>query len=89
MESMKWQPIETAPKDGTRILVFGIYGQHGEDYDYRRPEMFVTCWVDDDDPLNPPLSRAGWWLDNLGEVDASHPGPTHWMPLPAPPIEAD
>lgn len=31
--------------------------------------------------------RGGWWIDTLyGGVLAN--GPTHWMPLPAPPTDA-
>ena len=58
-----WQPIETAPKNGTRILTFPgpIAYWNGL---YRR-------WINPADP------------------DAfSFTGPTHWMPLPAPPLEA-
>lgn len=64
---MGWQPIETAPKNGTVILIFGVYVGY--------PIQHVVEWrkgrwkVDTED---------GWW----GVVV----DPTHWMPLPNPPL---
>jgi hypothetical protein len=61
-----WQPIETAPKDGTGILV----NAGGFCYAVEWQEEF-GWWSVDDNKLGPfPLRGAG---------------PTHWMPLPAPP----
>ncbi len=63
-----WQPISTAPKDGTPILAFmpayyqGKGGQH------------VVIWMDYSD-------RPGWYSHIVGVHE-----PTHWMPLPMPPI---
>lgn len=57
----RWQPIESAPKDGTRVLVWD-----GEE------------WL------------ARWQAYNGGYWDADEyisENPTHWMPLPAPPLE--
>jgi len=62
----EWRPIETVPRDGTRILVCEADGQ-----------MYVTSWpagsserwfVDHGDPEE-------WW----GDIDNPL---THWMPLP-------
>lgn len=66
----EWQPIESAPKDGTFILLAGPSG-------YRSTPLRVeVCrWV--------PQYRHGWQnhaFDSFG--DGGH-GPTHWMPLPA------
>lgn len=57
-----WQPIETAPKDGTKVLVYTEYGR-----------TFVAAWWEDYDD---------WRYHYEGYVTK----PTHWMPLPEPPI---
>ena len=66
--SEAWQPIETAPKDGTAILV--------------SESRFIHCveWNDEYE----------WWAvdDNkLGPFRLRGTAPTHWMPLPPPPVE--
>lgn len=69
---MIWQPIETAPKDGTWFL--GYWPQCAfED------RIITTQWHDfgfDDRP---------YWLDAPDNRDWTEP--THWMPLPTPPQE--
>jgi hypothetical protein len=70
---MEWQPIGTAPKDGTPILVWGkCTGEiRGE---YRYQSAVVAEWSD--------LGEE-WQMDTdtYGvSVDA-----THWMPIPEPP----
>lgn len=66
---MEWQPIETAPKDGSEILLFCpddepqvVAGN------YYRP---AKCWMYADQLMN--------------EVSPDGCQPTHWMPLPEPP----
>lgn len=71
----EWQPIETAPKDGTLILGFSAQ--------YRTPKLSqdrATIFWDADNVLG---AGVGWWgkLPN-GLVMTN---PTHWMPLPNPP----
>lgn len=72
-----WQPIETAPKDGTRILLFDGMGI-----------AIASWWVpdptdfDDDDDFDEPL--PGWCVESAECVEFWHE-PTHWMPLPEPP----
>lgn len=75
---MDWQPIETAPKDGSCILLF--FGQNHYDplmdlFDYR---YVLASWV----------AAKNRWLHKDGSGAGSwHVFPTHWMPLPAPPQE--
>lgn len=73
---MRWQPIETAPKDGTRVLLH---------YAGRHP--CVGHWVERKTYDNGELkyAHAGWSTPYPSFVlmgDRSPPGPTHWMEIP-------
>ena len=59
----QWQPIESAPKDGTRVLVW---------WPYWRSYPVSARWFN------------GEW-DSYCRLEGDSVGPTHWMPLPAPP----
>ena len=65
--SWNWQPIETAPKDGTAFLAFVPYciGY------VARQDIQVLHWSG---------WGGGVWDDNNGFHTANLP--THWMPLP-------
>lgn len=65
----KWQPIATAPKDGTEILLFGCCREKD---DYRRyaPDANVGWW-------------DGAWRTRT--IDSEVCDATHWMPIPAVP----
>lgn len=93
-EATPWQPIETAPKDGTDIQA-RIPG-NGEDN--------VIAWQVDAfrDDLDEPC--GGWaftteqeppdcWTDGVcwafNEDGVPSVQPTHWMPLPAPPADLE
>jgi len=67
-----WQSIETAPRDGTRILGFG--GGMGQIANVISYNERVGCW---DTPYDT--------LDDRDEEENGYIRPTHWMPLPAPP----
>jgi hypothetical protein len=72
----EWQPIETAPMDGTRILVFFKRSGIGvREVAWMEPaNADWESWCVDDLKHGPfPLRR---WCDG----DA-----THWMPLPSAP----
>jgi len=75
----EWQPIETAPKDGTWIIVFG--GITGDDEEDR--SFAVAQWSN---LLNGGTTDPRWmfaWYD--GGYYGQYYDPTHWMPLPPPP----
>ena len=78
----EWQPIETAPKDGTRFRAKGVrYGTGmnfmdlaGKRYQLNR----ITWWGK---VSHVPL--YGWCHGRVEDVDLWQP--THWRPLPKAP----
>jgi hypothetical protein len=79
---MNWQPIDTAPNDGTWILLYG--GNCGED-EYDGGSRIVSAqWTRF---LNgQKMVKGHWqfaWFD--GGYYGEYKNPTHWMPLPAGP----
>lgn len=68
-----WQPIETAPKDGTQFIA----GRFVRDpKDKRNGRIRVDYWHS---------RAAGDGYDGLGNFNAAYWPATHWMPLPTPP----
>ncbi len=67
-----WQPIETAPRDGTKIIAW-------------RPAVGVadTMYYAEYEGLT---GGAWHWADD-GDAPHVERQPTHWMPLPPPPKE--
>lgn len=80
-DPLNWQPIDTAPKDGTHILVCQ-WPLHGDPKDGL--QMFVqnaAFW--------PENGEDGEWVvynDQTYELPVFF-SPTHWLPLPAPPAD--
>jgi len=76
-EGMGWQPIETAPKDGTPILILDMNGESIEitewcthkwtDYEHVEGELYRKV-----------ETESTYWNGNGHRA-------THWMPLPPPP----
>ena len=72
-----WQPIETAPRDGTEFLAYGPEinddgDDDGDEFIQEYDELIcIACW----------RSHSGEWVSD-GMVIYHL---THWMPLPAPP----
>ena len=75
-----WQPIETAPIDGTRILVFGGRQDYLIDADEDAgAEMFAVAYWDQF--LN--WDEGNWrFCCYDGGFYGEWEFPTHWMPLP-------
>jgi hypothetical protein len=67
----KWQPIETAPKDGTEVLIYGLAWEDAQRGNYYAVAAFLDgAWRDSPEDVD-----DGWEMNS----------PTHWMPLPTPP----
>lgn len=68
-ELSEWRSMETAPKDGTRILAIGYaYGDKAQGYH----TPVVTYW-------------ENGWVEENDENDESYPYLTGWLPLPEAP----
>ncbi len=74
----EWQPIETAPKDGRWVLVYGGKSVHDPQDGSRAFEC--KC----DTVIQAFQNLSGEWE---GMADGWTYRPTHWMPLPPPPEE--
>lgn len=72
---MDWQPIETAPKDGTSILVGCNYYRYGK-------SQVTLVWHD-----RGMWIEGSYWDNEEEEYVAAQCEfkPSHWMPLPDPP----
>jgi hypothetical protein len=83
--SDKWQPIETAPKDGTRF-----WGKVDDDAIamlwHDKFQSFVSSWRCM--TMAPgylwQAKGSDEWVTEHHHSPVTH-DPTHWMPLPAPP----
>ena len=82
-----WKPIETAPKDGRKLILF--YRNSNS-----KARTVMAKWVTDDEAAETDADgvglEGGWYecIDNWDDYCqvAIHEGePTHWMPLPATP----
>jgi len=74
-----WRPIETAPKDGTAILLWGLSaGEISGPCKIASVDVGVYC--------GPGGDYDGFdWYSSLGDAYAVWLKPTHWQPLPPPP----
>ncbi len=74
---MDWQPIETAPRDGTEILLWA------PDYSHRAG---IGAWCD---VIGAWSADIGSMEDGVAVFEGDCDGPSHWMPLPAPPEDRE
>lgn len=78
---MEWQPIETAPKDGTRVMLWRGFTDFG-----LWSEMVIAEWRDDTWmwPAENPSTHGEWEENDLLDGFECNSF-THWMPLPEAP----
>jgi hypothetical protein len=71
---MQWQPMETAPRDGSRILAYGKLGFETDN------GIGTVCWC---------TVYSEWQCDpnEASEYSTEACELTHWMPLPKPPAQ--
>jgi hypothetical protein len=84
-KAMTWQPIETAPKNQTAVLVHRCISpgtKSGFSEQCNESNTYVAAWWSDEDGEN------GEWVCFMDAVqDPRCPiEPTHWQPLPNPPF---
>jgi len=79
-----WQQIESAPQDGTHILVCFADPPYSKHWTFMQRPPTVAHWFG---PPNLPGLRAGGWYLSVNQSDSDRIHPTHWMPLPHPPAE--
>lgn len=68
-----WQPIETAPRDGTEVIVWAEFPNGAR-------ACFDRYSTDPADYINRQMPEGGQWVWTY--LDG---GPTRWMPIPQPP----
>lgn len=70
-----WLPIETAPKDGTEMLL--LFGNAEYIFGKTHGRVRAACWTGSG-------ASANWSLPYFKDNP-----PTAWQPLPAPPAQKD
>ena len=83
---MNWQPIETAPRDGTLVLVYCKAGngtsingkiavaRHAHDHEWANGTLMSDWEYGEYDAPHTPSGKGGYIVTA-----------THWMQLPEPP----
>lgn len=82
IEADLWQPIETGPKDGTRVLLYLPDLTHKIQVGYFRDRVELAYGVE--------VSRLADWFSEAAFMEMARIrrwAPTHWMPLPKSPAD--
>jgi hypothetical protein len=79
MADTGWMPIETAPQDGSQILLWGPCMQISVGYFQQHSSWGEEPWM-----LTADGCMAIERMSDFG-VDYRTASPTHWQPLPSPP----
>ncbi len=78
---MNWQPISTAPKDGSMFLCWvSAVRYEGQQYQRDASQVDFCSWRNGP----PDLPGHGYFDPYCGQI-ADLQNVTHWMPLPPPP----
>lgn len=99
----KWQPIETAPRDGRLIIGWCVhaadryfipetnglttYGAHVEGLSRAEDGPHILKWGGELDDPDDGYIPP-WWFEAYSEWEIAA-NPTHWIPLPAAPKEGE
>ena len=85
-----WQPIDTAPKDGTMIL---FYTLDASITPFEENRIFAGKWIAgpwQDGAANKFVFGSHYYIDEDNRKVVQHIATaTHWRPLPAPPKKGD
>ena len=83
----EWQPKETAPKDGTRMLQTGVWNEKAAQHCQGDPYICIAMWGSWSSSSEHPKQ----WLyeSNFGASPLEAVTFTHWQPLPAPPEQSE
>ena len=73
----EWRDISTAPKDGRWVLLFSPDATA----DDCAPGVIIGRWCEEDD-----MPDGGAWWENGASGFSIDADPSHWQPLPAPPV---
>lgn len=77
----KWQDIETAPKDGTEVLLYGQWaGEISHSHEEDRT-IDIGYWAGG----KSDYAGDDWWQLSTGDAYACWMRAIAWMPLPDPP----
>lgn len=74
VDAPRWMPIESAPKDGTPVLLGRFTGKKGEHEGLRAVDWYRT-----------DANRQGF--TGWGKFNAQFWPPTHWQPIDAAPVQ--
>lgn len=74
-----WQPVETAPRDGSKILVYTVHG-----------DIEISEWFETEFPRFEGVEGTDLYRKRIEKVHEGWNSNSFewWMPLPLPPIEA-
>lgn len=75
----EWRTMDSAPRDGTVIMIWKPDERMVGEY------MMAAYWCDRTGGFVPVggIHKQGYYSEVTG---SNHGYPTHWMPLPTPPI---
>lgn len=84
-----WQPIETAPKDGTEVIIFNPRWSYAPKAKWDLIDGDEGCfgaWVLEDDFWSPGVDNGALgWAEDIEDGNM----PTVWCPLPTPPASQE
>jgi hypothetical protein len=75
---LEWQSIETAPRDGTPVVLFV------PNFDRK---VHLGYFVDAEDfRYGKSVSKRAYWAIGVVSFMRDEAEPTHWLPLPSDPV---